>query len=231
MTPASTIRHADVPTQAVSVDGTNFAYRSTGAPAEVPVILFNHLAAVLDDWDPRVIDGLAGEHQIITFDNRGVGASDGDTPHTVAEMADDAIAFIRALGYDRVDVLGFSLGGAVAQEVVLRAPDLVRRLILAGIGPAGGLGIDKIPAMAYRAQLRSLLTFGDVRTYLFFTRTKNGRQQAKDFLARVKERTTGPRHVDLGEVVPEPAEGDHCVCESAAARPLGCRAARPGRER
>ena len=181
-------RYVDSQTRTVSVDETDFVYRVTGKESGVPVILLNHLAGVLDDWDPRVVDGLASKHWVITFDNRGVGASGGATPETVEEMADDAIAFIRSLGFDQVDVLGFSLGGAVAQEVTLKAPSLVRRLILAGTGPAGGTGIVNIPSLAYRSQLRSLFTFRDVRTYLFFTSTRNGREEAKKFLKRVKER-------------------------------------------
>lgn len=188
MTQKVSKRYVDSPTRTVSVDGTDFVYRVTGEQSGVPVIFLNHLAGVLDDWDPRVVDGVGSKHWVVTFDNRGVGASGGATPQTVEEMADDAIGFIRSLGFDEVDLLGFSLGGAVAQEVTLKAPSLVRRLILAGTGPAGGVGIADIPALAYRSQLRSLLTFRDIRTYLFFTSTLNGREQAKKFLKRVNER-------------------------------------------
>ena len=104
----------------------------------------HHFTAVLDDWDPRVIDGIAAKRHVITFDNRGVGASGGTVPHTIDEMAADAVAFIRALGYEQVDLLGFSLGGGVAQVITLEHPELVRRVILAGTGPAGGGGIEKI---------------------------------------------------------------------------------------
>ncbi|MEM7138689.1 MAG: alpha/beta hydrolase [Myxococcota bacterium] len=187
--PSSNDGYVSAETRTVSVEGTDFAYRMTGDPSGVPVILLNHLAGVLDDWDPRVVDCIAAKHWLITFDNRGIGSSGGATPETVKEMAEDAIAFIRALGFTEVDIFGFSLGGCVAQEVVLKAPELVRKLILAGTGPAGAVGAEKIPAMAYRNQLRSLLTFTDVRTYLFFTRTRNGREQAKAFLKSVSQRT------------------------------------------
>lgn len=136
-----------------------------------------------------MIDGIAKEHLVITFDNRGIGASEGVTPQTVEEMADDVIAFIKTLGYKQVYILGFSLGGAVAQSVTLKEPQLVRKLLLAGTGPAGSFGADKITSIAYRNQLKSLLTFKDVRTYLSFTRTKNGKKEARDFIKRVKERT------------------------------------------
>jgi pimeloyl-ACP methyl ester carboxylesterase len=155
----------------------------------VPVIFLHHLGAVLDNWDPRVIDGIAARHDVIAFDNRGIGASKGSTPTSVAEMARDALAFIRALGLDRVDLLGFSLGGFVAQVITQDEPQLVRRIILAGTGPAGGEGIDKVTPITIRAMLKGALTFKDPKTYLFFTRTPNGKATARDFLKRLKERT------------------------------------------
>lgn len=166
----SNVTYQNVQMESIDVNGTKFVYRKLGSDKNgVPVIFINHLAGVLDDWDPRVVDGIAKEHLIITFDNRGIGTSEGVTPQTVEEMADDASAFIKALGYKQVDILGFSLGGAVAQTVTLKEPQLVRKLILAGTGPAGSFGADKITSIAYRNQLKSLLTFKDVRTYLFFT--------------------------------------------------------------
>src|SRR4029453_5578188 len=102
--------HQDATTQAVDVGGTTFAYRDLGPRGGTPVVFLNHLAAVLDNWDPRVVDGIAARRRVITFDNRGVGASQGKTPKSIAEMARDAVAFIRALGFDEVDLLGFSIG-------------------------------------------------------------------------------------------------------------------------
>ena len=128
----------DVPTRTIDVGGVPFAYRALGPDSGVPVIFLHHLMAVLDDWDPRVIDGIAAQRRVIAFDNRGVGASGGVVPQTIEEMGRDAIAFIRALGLRSVDLLGFSLGGGVAQMVALQAPDLVRRIVLAGTGPRGG---------------------------------------------------------------------------------------------
>src|SRR5207253_5472179 len=109
------------------------------------IIFLNHLSATMDDCDPVIMDGLASSHEIICFDNRGVGATKGTTPQTVQEMATDAIAFIKALGYEKVDLFGFSLGGFISQEILLREPQLVRKAILAGTGPAGGEGISRIP--------------------------------------------------------------------------------------
>ena len=107
--------HRDAATKTVDVGGTTFAYRDLGPRTGTPVIFLNHLAAVLDNWDPRVVDGIAAHRRVITFDNRGVGASEGRTPSSIAEMAKDAGAFIRALGFEQVDLLGFSMGGFVAQ--------------------------------------------------------------------------------------------------------------------
>ena len=121
-------------TKSVDVDGTKFVYRELGNPGGVPVVMLHHLTAVLEDWDPRVVDGLAAKHHVIAFDNRGVGGSGGSTPQTVDEMAGDAVAFIRALGFRKVDLFGFSLGGFVSQVVAQQHPELVRKIILAGTG-------------------------------------------------------------------------------------------------
>ena len=109
------------PTQTINAGGVEFAYRQLGPSMGVPVVFLTHLAAVLDNWDPRVVDGIAAKHRVITFDNRGVGASSGSTPMTIEEMASDAVTFIRALGFDQVDLFGFSLGGMIAQVIAQRA--------------------------------------------------------------------------------------------------------------
>ena len=181
--------YKDAPTRIVFAGEVNFAYRELGPKTGVPVIFLTHLAANLGNWDPRVVDGIAAKHRVITFDNRGVGASTGSTPDTIQAMAKDAINFIRALRLDEVDLLAFSMGGMIAQVIALEAPQLVRRLILAGTGPAGGEGIEKVTAISNRDVIRGLLTFQDPKQFLFFTRTPNGRRAGKEFLARLKERT------------------------------------------
>ena len=183
-----TTSHRDAPTKAIDVDGTTFAYRDLGPRTGTPVVFLNHLAAVLDNWDPRVVDGIASQRRVITFDNRGVGGSKGRTPSDIAEMARDAIAFIRALGFDQVDLLGFSMGGFVAQIIAEQQPDLVRKLILTGTGPAGGEGIDKVTLLTYLDMAKGALTFRDAKYYLFFTGTANGRREARAFLERLQER-------------------------------------------
>ena len=153
--------YAAAPTKTVSVGGADFAYRELGPAGGVPVILLTHLAAVLDNWDPRVVDGIAAQHRVIAFDNRGVGASGGATPNTIEAMAHDAVAFIRALGLEQVDLLGFSMGGMIAQLIAADEPHLVRRVILTGTGPAGGVGITNVTRIAHRDTLRGLLPLQD----------------------------------------------------------------------
>lgn len=179
----------NAPTMSVDVSGTKFVYRQLGADGGVPVIFLNHLAAELDRWDPRIVDGIAARRRVIAFDNRGVGASKGSTPNSVAAMAQDAIAFIRALGLEQVDLLGFSLGGFISQVIAQEEPLLVRKVILAGTGPAGGAGIDKVTSVTLRDMTKGALTLRHPEYYLFFTGTSNGRSAARAFLRRLRERT------------------------------------------
>jgi len=185
----SSVKWKDVPTRKIDVAGVPFVYRELGPRSGVPVVFLHHLMAVLDDWDPRVINGIAAQRRVIAFDNRGVGGSGGSVPRTVEEMGRDAIAFIRALGLQQVDLLGFSLGGGVAQMVALQAPELVRRMILAGTGPKGGGGIEEINKVAALAYLKSALTWSDARNFLFFPRTSEGKRAAREYFAALKERT------------------------------------------
>ena len=177
------------PTHTIEAGGVEFAYRELGPSTGVPVVFLTHLAAGLDNWDPRVVDGIAANHRVITFDNRGVGASSGATPATIEEMARDAVTFIGALGFDQVDLFGFSMGGMIAQVIAHEQPRLVRKMIIAGTGPAGGEGIAKVTRITYLDTARGLLTRQDPKQFLFFTRTPNGRRAGKQFLARLKERT------------------------------------------
>ncbi len=130
-----------VPTRFVDAQNIRFAYRRWGKPGGVPLLFLNYFGGNLDDWDPQVTDGLAAEHDVILFDNAGVAGSGGETPGTVAEMARDALAFCDALGLKQVNVVGFSLGGMIAQQLALDRPDRVARMILLGTGPRGGEGM------------------------------------------------------------------------------------------
>lgn len=178
------------PTRHVEAAGTRFAYRRLGPEAGVPVVLLNHWGANLDNFDPPIVEGLAAERPIYALDYRGIGTSGGTVPLSVAEMANDTVATIRALGLKSVDLIGFSLGGFVAQQILFDAPDLVRRAILAGTGPAGGTGIERVGAVSWPLIIKGLFTFRDPKFYLFFTSSINGRRAATAFLDRLKERTT-----------------------------------------
>ncbi len=178
----------NAPTKTIDVNGTPFVYREVGEKADVPVVLLHHLTAVLDDWDPKVVDGLATEHHVITFDNRGVGKSGGSTPTSVEEMAHDAIAFIRALGLKKIDLLGFSLGGFIAQVIAEEQPDLVRKIIIAGAAPAGGEGIATMGAVLQDAVAKAGASGKHPKHFLFFSQTANGQAAANTFLARLNER-------------------------------------------
>ena len=185
----SIMTYQNIKTQSVDVNGTKFYYRKLGENNPgIPIIFLNHLAATMDNCDPRIMDGLAKQHQIICFDNRGVGATKGKTPKTIAEMATDARAFIHALGYEKVDLVGFSLGGFISQEILLQEPRLVRKAIIAGTGPAGGEGIKNVTRITYLDIIRGLFSFKDAKAFLFFNRNANGKKSAKEFLNRLNER-------------------------------------------
>jgi pimeloyl-ACP methyl ester carboxylesterase len=177
--------HVTVPTTFIEAAGLRFAYRRLGSEAGIPLILLQHFRGNMDNWDPSVVDGLAVDRPIVLLDNRGIGRSDGDTPGNVAAMAGDAIAFIEALALPRVDVLGFSLGGMVAQQVLFDRPELIRRAILVGTGGPGAAGMfspevtmaaSKVPSDA-----ESLL-------FLFFQPTTASQAAGGRYLHRMFER-------------------------------------------
>ena len=181
--------YAKAPTKAVTAEGVTYAYRELGLKGGIPVVFFVHLAATLDNWDPRIIDPIAKTRHVITFDQPGVGASTGQVPDNIEAMADDAYTFIKALGFERIDVFSFSLGGMIAQDLALKHPDLVRKLVLTGTGPRGGKDIDKVLGTTYWDILRATLTRSDPKEFLFFNRNATGKPAAKAFMKRLQERT------------------------------------------
>jgi pimeloyl-ACP methyl ester carboxylesterase len=131
--------YSQTPTDVVrAASGIDFAYRRVGNRGDIPLVLGNYFAANMDDWDPLIVDGLAADRDVITFDYPGIGASTGATPANVTEFAEDCVGFLHALGLTTVDFLGFSLGGMVAQHIASSHPEMLRRMILCGTGPRGG---------------------------------------------------------------------------------------------
>src|SRR6476661_5465526 len=122
--------YAKAPARTVTTGGVTYAYRELGPRGGIPVVFFVHLAATMDNWDPRIIDPIAQNRHVITFDQPGVGASTGQVPNSIEAMAEDAYTFIKALGFDTIDVFAFSLGGMVAQDLAIKHPSLVRKLVL-----------------------------------------------------------------------------------------------------
>src|SRR4030081_38615 len=137
----NTYTHQTAPTQFVEANSIRFAHRRFGKTGGVPLVFSQHYIGTMDYWDPTVTDGLARDREVILFNNAGVSSSSGEVPTTFEKMGANAVAFIKALGLTKVDVLGFSIGGFIAQEIALQAPDLVRRLVLVGTGPRGGEGM------------------------------------------------------------------------------------------
>lgn len=173
----------------LAANGIKFAFRRLGVTNDIPIIYFNHLTANLDNCDPRIMNGMAMQHEIISFDYRGVGSTSGEDAKSINDMAKDSIAFIKALGYKKVDIMAFSMGGFIAQELMEMEPTMVRKIILAGTGPRGGKGISDVVNLTYWDILKGYLSFRDPKYYLFFTTTQNGKNAARLFLNRLKERT------------------------------------------
>jgi pimeloyl-ACP methyl ester carboxylesterase len=142
--------HQTAPMQFVEANGIRFAYRRFGKAGGVPLIFNMHYLGTMDYWDPTVTDGLARDREVILFDNAGVSSSSGEVPTTFEQVGANAVAFSRALGLNEADMLGLSIGGMVAQEITLQAPDLVRKLILVGTGPRGGQGMESLTQVAQR---------------------------------------------------------------------------------
>lgn len=185
-------RFADTPNRALTAAGAQFIYRELGAHhGGLPLVALTHLGANLDSWDPEVVDALARARRVLLLGYRGVGTSTGKVPDRFEDMGADVIAAIGALGFSRVDLLGLSMGGMVAQEVLRQAPDLVDRVILASTGPQGGPGLTRMTGVTVRTILRSIVTFANPTSLLFFTGTPAGRRAAKSYQARLRERRTG----------------------------------------
>jgi pimeloyl-ACP methyl ester carboxylesterase len=187
------------PTLYVEGGGIHFAYRRLGPSTGTPLVLLQHFSGNIDAWDPAVVNALAADRPVIAFDNAGVGRSTGQTPDTIAAMARDAVSFINALGLSEVDLLGFSLGGCIAQVIAADNQGLVRKLILVGTAPKGG----EQHLLAVLQDAFSNTEAPDIRLPLFFTTSAASQSAGQAFLKRVKVRTED-RDSDNGKAVTDP---------------------------
>jgi pimeloyl-ACP methyl ester carboxylesterase len=178
-----------------AANGIDYAYRDTspgasgpGASGSVPLVLFQHFRGNLDNWDPALIDALASARRVITFDNAGVGGSTGTTPDTVEQMARDAIAFIAAMGIGQADLLGFSIGSFIAQQVALTRPAIVRRLVLASAAPQGAAGMHGWAPEVIGAIGTPETSPGEYLS-VFFARSSSSQQAGQEAMRRMYART------------------------------------------
>src|SRR6516164_8899209 len=180
--------YSGLPNKLISAaNGVDYAYRDTGE-SEVPLLLLNHFRGNLENWDPALIDELAPARRVITFDNAGVGGSTETTPHTVVQMAYDAIAFITAMDFGQVDLLGFSIGSFVAQQIALTRPAVVRRLVLASSAPQGAAGMHGWAPEVIGA-IGTPKTTPEEYLDVFFAQSPSSRQAGQEALQRMYART------------------------------------------
>jgi pimeloyl-ACP methyl ester carboxylesterase len=203
----SNYTHDTVPTQFVEAKGIRYAYRRFGKPGTIPLLFLEYFDSNMDGWDPDVTNGLAADHEVILFDNAGVGASGGKTPNLVAEMAEHCAAFCRALGLKQIHVVGFSLGGMIAQQLALEHPQLVGRLILLGTGPRGGEGMTftELSPEEQADPVAFLLA-------AFFSPSEASQAAGREYMKRIESRKTDR---DL------PVSRDAAVAQVAALREWG----------
>jgi pimeloyl-ACP methyl ester carboxylesterase len=192
--------HQSAPTQFVDAAGIRFAYRRFGKSGGVPLVLNMHFTGTMDHWDPAVTDGLAHDREVILFNNAGISSSSGEVPNSIEEMAANAAVFIRALGLTQVDVLGFSLGGLVAQELALAERTLVRRLILVGTGPRSGEGMASLTPEAQEIFGATYDEPDHLWLRVFFTPSQASQAAGHAYLNRFRQRTVD-RDPDVSDKV------------------------------
>jgi pimeloyl-ACP methyl ester carboxylesterase len=203
----SNYTHETVPTQFVEANGVRYAYRRFGKPDTIPLFFLEYFNSNMDSWDPDVTNGLTADHEVILFDNAGVGASGGKTPRTVPEMAKHCVAFCRALGLKQIHVVGFSVGGMIGQHLALEHPQLIGRLILLGTGPRGGedMTFTELSAEEQADPVAFLLA-------AFFSPSEASQAAGREYIKRLESRKNDR---DL------PVSRDSAVAQLAAIREWG----------
>ncbi|MCL6417804.1 alpha/beta hydrolase [Aestuariirhabdus sp. Z084] len=189
----ATYQYSSTATQSISTNGVTFAYRELGVEHQETIILLNHFLAVIDDWDPAIVDGLATEYRVIVFDNEGLGGSTGTVDTTIDGMADNAANFIKALELSNVHVFGFSMGGFVAQSLAHKYPDLVSKLVLAGTGPSNIANTHELPNLLKKSFMYAQKNNKHRKNFLFFTQSKESQIAADEFVSRLGARIKSDR--------------------------------------
>ena len=199
--------HRTAPTQFVEANGIRFAYRRFGNTGGMPLVFNMHFTGTIDHWDPAVTDGFAKDREVILFNNAGISSTSGEVPTSVEEMAVNAGAFIKAFGLAKVDVLGFSLGGLVAQELALAEPKLVRRLALVGTGPRSGEGMASLTPEAQRIFGATYEEPDHLWLSVFFTPSETSQAAGRAYLKRFRLRTEDRDPEADEKVAPAQLEG------------------------
>lgn len=189
MPKTNAVSNASAPTEFLTAGNLKYAYRRFGSGSQPPLLCLQHFTGTLDNWDPAVTDALAQRGEVILFDSAGIGRSTGTVPQTVAGMAEHALAFLDGLGLQSCDVLGFSVGGMVAQQMVLDRPSIFRKLILVGTAPRGGEDIMHLekPSLAKPLQDPSLKGYAVLRK-IFFAPTESSQAAGEAFISRLLQR-------------------------------------------
>src|SRR6202049_3888582 len=198
--------HQTAPTQFVEANGIRFAYRRFGKSSGVPLVFNMHFTGTMDHWDPAVTDGFAKDREVILFNNAGVSSSSGEVPTRIEKMGTNAVAFIKALRLAKVDVLGFSIGGLVAQEIALQATDLVRRLVLVGTGPRGGEGMASLTPEAQEIFGATYDEPDHLWLRVHFTKSEKSQAAGREFLKRFRLRRENRDPEVNGTVAPAQLE-------------------------
>src|SRR6267143_450149 len=189
MSITKTESNTTAPTQLLQVNGHSYAYRRFGKGSGLPLLCLQHFTGTLDNWDPAVTDPLASGREVILFDNAGVGRSTGNVPETIAGMTEHAMAFLDGLGIKTCDVLGFSLGGVIAQQMAQDWPSILRRMILVGTAPRGGEDVMHLEKPSLAKHLQNPTNRGyDVLKKIFFTSSRPSQAAGAAFIARLMQR-------------------------------------------
>jgi pimeloyl-ACP methyl ester carboxylesterase len=196
----TTYTHDTVPTEFVEANGIRFAYRRFGAEKGVPLVFFQHFMGNLDDHDPALTDAFAVDREVILFNNAGVASSTGTAPDTIEQTARDAETFIDAIGLHTVDVLGHSMGGLVAQQLVFDRPELVRRLVLVGTAPRGGVGVGELPPETQALFFKEYEHQEEMWLPILFSPSDAGQAAGRAYLARMMARKDRDAAVSLDTV-------------------------------